>query len=93
MVLMTTMPTPTMLYTPTGFYCTYCDFYFFPELDRSGLPDRKVRWIALHIDAGKLNPMAESSDSRSVCPLIGKMFEIDVTEVFPAAREVGVRRG
>ena len=39
---------PKMLYTPTGFYCTSCDYYFMPELDRSGLPDCPVRWLGIH---------------------------------------------
>ena len=74
---------PKMLWTPTGFYCTYCDYYFFPELDRSGLPDRPVQWIGLH-------DMASACPSRMPCDctLEGKMYESSVTEVFPAAREV-----
>ena len=74
---------PKMLYTPTGFYCTYCDYYFFPELDRSGLPDLPVKWIGLH---GETNPLHPQD-----CPLKGKMYEIDVTQVFPEAKEVNAR--
>lgn len=73
-----------MLWTPTGFYCTYCDYYFFPELDRSGLPDRPVQWVGLH-DLAKSSPERPPTD----CPLEGKMFEIDITKVFPEAKEVG----
>ena len=73
---------PRMLYTPTGFYCSACDYYFETVLDRSGLPDSPVRWMAIHkVD----RPNSPACD----CPLEGKMFEIDVTEVFPEAREVG----
>ena len=73
---------PKVLYTPTGFYCTACDYYFHTELDRSGLPDLPVRWLAVHkVD----RPNSPPCD----CPLEGKMFEIDVTQVFPEAREVG----
>jgi hypothetical protein len=61
---------PKMLWTPTGFYCTYCDYYFYPELDRSGLPDSPVKWIAHHQAAGS---RIENTD----CPLKGKMFEIN----------------
>ena len=74
---------PKMLWTPTGFYCSYCDYYFFPELGRSGLPDRPVQWIGLH-DMANAAPNRPSTD----CPLEGKMFEIDITEVFPEARKV-----
>ena len=63
-----------------GFYCTYCDYYFFPELDRSGLPDLPVKWIAWHKDTGRPHPD---------CPFEGKMFEINITQVLPEAREVG----
>jgi hypothetical protein len=73
---------PKMLYTPTGFYCTSCDYYFTPELDRSGLPDCPVRWLGIHKKVERLNsPPCD-------CPLEGKMFEIDVTRVFPEAKEV-----
>jgi hypothetical protein len=72
---------PKMLFSPgQGFYCTYCDYYFYPELDRSGLPDLPVKWIACHSD---------TSRPHSDCPFEGKMFEIDITEVLPEAREVG----
>ena len=76
---------PKVLFTPSGFYCSYCDYYFYPELDRSGLPDLPVRWIAIHKIDGP-------SVRRLDCPLEGKMFEIDVTEVYPEAREVGKKR-
>jgi hypothetical protein len=75
---------PRMLWTPNGFYCTYCDYYFHPELDRSGLPDSPVKWIALHgshRDTGR--------DATANCPLAGKMFEINIVQVYPEAREVG----
>ena len=76
---------PKMLFDPSaGFYCTYCDYYFQSELDRSGLPDSPVRWIAWH----KAN-RGGTADPPLDCPFEGKMFEIDVTEVLPEAREVG----
>lgn len=74
------MNKPKILYTPTGFYCTRCDYYFHPELDRSRLPDWPVRWRALH---HKVEHFPFD------CPLVGKVFEIDVTQIFPEAREVG----
>jgi len=74
---------PKMLYTPTGFYCTYCDYYFFPELDRSGLPDSPVKWISLHSDGKDTR-----REATATCPLAGKMFEIDITQVYPEAKEV-----
>lgn len=74
-----TVAMPKVLFVPAnGFYCTYCDYYFYPELDRSGLPDSPVCWIAEH------TKVAHCLD----CPLTGKMFEIDITQVFPEAREV-----
>ena len=72
--------TPKMLWTPSGFYCTHCDYYFNPVLDRSGLPNAPVRWTGVH-DKVELCPFP--------CSLEGSSFEIDITEVFPAAREVG----
>ena len=72
---------PKMLYTPTGFYCTSCDYYFMSELDRSGLPDCPVRWLGIHKVERPNSPPCD-------CPLEGKMFEIDVTQVFPEAKEV-----
>jgi hypothetical protein len=77
---------PKMLWTPTGFYCTYCDYYFFPELDRSGLPDSPVKWVGLHGDEQDTH-----REATATCPLVGKMFEIDITQVFPEAGEVGKR--
>lgn len=71
---------PKMIYMPNGFYCTFCDYYFYPELDRSGLPDFPVKWIGHHHDDGHPHPN---------CPLEGKMFEIDITQVFPEAKKVG----
>ena len=76
---------PKMLFAlGIGFYCTYCDYYFIAELDRSGLPDAPVRWIGHHtkIENGPGN-----------CPLEGKMFEVDVTEVYPSTRKVGKTNG
>jgi hypothetical protein len=79
---------PKMLYiSGNGFYCTYCDYYFYPELDRSGLPDSPIKWIAHHGKVERLFP--ENYSNTADCPLVGKMFEIDVTKVYPEAREVG----
>lgn len=75
------MTEPNMLFTPTGFYCTRCDYYFHPELDRSRLPDNPVKWRTQH-------HKVESFPFE--CPLVGKWFEIDVTEVFPEARKIGI---
>jgi hypothetical protein len=52
-----------------------------PELDRSGLPDFPVRWRAIH-------KVERPNSFQCDCPLEGKMFEIDITEVFPEAKEV-----
>jgi hypothetical protein len=71
---------PKMLFNFShGFYCTYCDRYFHPELDRSGLPDFPVRWMGMHTKI----------DNPANCPFEGKMFEMDITKVLPEAREVG----
>ena len=79
---------PKMIFIPNnGFYCTYCDYYFHPELDRSGLPDSPVRWMAHHQKVDYGGRQKGPSD----CPFEGKMFEIDITECFPEAREVGKR--
>ncbi len=68
---------PRMLFTPTGFYCTYCDRYFYPNLDRSGLPDLPVRWTGEH-----------SAEGQEDCPLRHKFFEIGIADVYPEARKV-----
>lgn len=68
---------PKMLFTPSGFYCTYCDYYFYADLDRSGLPDLPVRWSGQH-----------GAEGRDDCPLRLKSFEIDVTDVYPESRKV-----
>ena len=75
---------PKMLWTSNGFYCTYCDYYFFPKLDRSGLPDLPVKWIGLHSGQQETR-----RDVTANCPLVGKTFEIDVTQVYTEAVEVG----
>ena len=73
------MTDPKMLFTQNGFYCSRCDYYFNPELDRSGLPDRQIRWSTVHRKVERF-PFD--------CPLVGRKFEIGVMEFFPAAREV-----
>jgi hypothetical protein len=65
----------------TGFYCMYCDYYFHPELNRSGVPEKPIHWTAFH-------HKVECASAPPNCPFVGKTFEIDVAEVFPEAREV-----